>query len=244
MFDCTCPAGSFDLDSRISAEISGLCARHAGAVALRRAILEDFPGRIAVVSSFGGESALLLALIADIDRATPVLFVDTKQHFTETLAYREDLVRHLGLTDVRSVAPTAAEIEANDPPGELWRFDPDTCCRFRKVTPLDRALEPFAAWVTGRKRHQALTRVALPVVEQVDGKTKINPLADWTAQQVEAEIARRGLPKHPLSAMGYPSIGCATCTRAVAAGEDPRSGRWYGTGKVECGIHRLPETVD
>jgi phosphoadenosine phosphosulfate reductase len=213
-------------------------------MALRRAIREDFAGRIAVVSSFGAESAVLLALVADIDPTTPVLFVDTKQHFAETLAYRDELVRFLGLTDVRSIAPTVAEIEANDPPGELWRFDPDACCRFRKVTPLDRALEPFAAWVTGRKRHQALTRIALPVVEQVDGKTKINPLADWTAAQIEAEIVRRGLPAHPLSAMGYPSIGCATCTRAVASGEDPRSGRWYGTGKVECGIHRLPETVD
>jgi phosphoadenosine phosphosulfate reductase len=224
--------------------LSGLCARHAGIMALRRAIKEDFAGRIAVVSSFGAESAVLLALVADIDPSTPILFVDTRQHFPETLAYRDELVRFLGLTDVRSIGPTNAEIAANDSPGELWQFDPDACCRFRKVTPLDRALQPFAAWVTGRKRHQALTRIALPVVEEVDGKTKINPLADWTAEQVEDEMVRRNLPRHKLSTMGYPSIGCATCTRAVASGEDPRSGRWFGTGKVECGIHRLPETVD
>jgi phosphoadenosine phosphosulfate reductase len=211
---------------------------------LRRAITEDFAGRIAVVSSFGAESALLLALVADIDPSTPVLFVDTGKHFEETLAYRDDLSRFLGLTDVRSIGPTSADIAANDPPGELWRFDPDACCRFRKVTPLDRALQGFDAWVTGRKRHQALTRVSLPVVERVDGKVKINPLADWNAEQIETEITRRGLPRHALSQMGYPSIGCATCTRSVATGEDPRSGRWAGTGKVECGIHRLPEAVD
>jgi len=240
MFDCTCPAGFADT----SALVDQLCARHAGVVALRRAITQDFPGRIAVVSSFGAESAVLLALVADIDPATPVLFVDTKQHFPETLAYRDELTRFLGLTNVRSIGPTDAEIAANDPPGELWRYDPDACCRLRKVTPLDRALAPFDAWVTGRKRHQALTRVALPVTEQADGHTKINPLADWTAEQIEAEMVRRGLPRHALSLMGYPSIGCATCTRAVASGEDPRSGRWFGTGKVECGIHRLPETVE
>jgi phosphoadenosine phosphosulfate reductase len=205
---------------------------------LRRAITEDFAGRIAVVSSFGAESALLLALVADIDPSTPVLFVDTGKHFEETLAYRDDLSRFLGLTDVRSIGPTSADIAANDPPGELWRFDPDACCRFRKVTPLDRALQGFDAWVTGRKRHQALTRIALPHRETVDGKVKLNPLAAWTADQIEAEMVARGLPRHALSLAGYPSIGCATCTRAVAAGEDPRSGRWAGTGKTECGIHR------
>jgi len=233
MFDCTCPAGLFDT----APVLDQLCARHAGMVALKNAITGEFRGRIAVVSSFGAESAVLLALVADIDPATPVLFVDTKQHFPETLAYRDTLIRHLGLTNVRSIGPTEAEIEANDPPGELWKYDPDACCRFRKVTPLDRALAPFDAWVTGRKRHQTLTRVALPVTEQVDGKTKINPLADWTAEQIEAEMVRRALPRHKLSLAGYPSIGCATCTRAVATGEDPRSGRWAGTGKVECGIH-------
>ena len=244
MFDCTCPNGFESAFGQIAGPVGRACSQHGGRAALRRAITEDFAGRIAVVSSFGAESALLLALVADINPNTPILFVDTGKHFPETLAYRDDLVNFLGLTDVRSIGPTDAEVEGNDPPGELWRFDPDACCRFRKVTPLDRALDGFDAWVTGRKRHQAMTRVALPVVERVDGKVKINPLADWTAEQIDAEITRRNLPRHPLSSMGYPSIGCATCTRSVASGEDPRSGRWAGTGKVECGIHRLPETVD
>ncbi len=238
MFDCTCPAGNILPSGRFSTELDEVCARHEGFSALRRAITEDHAGRIAVVSSFGAESAVLLALVADIDPATPVLFIDTRQHFPETLAYRDELTRFLGLSNVRTIGPTDAEIDANDPPGELWRYDPDACCHFRKVTPLDRALAPFDAWVTGRKRHQALTRIALPIRERVDGKEKINPLAGWTAAEIEAEMVRRGLPRHRLSQAGYPSIGCATCTRAVAAGEDPRSGRWFGTGKVECGIHQ------
>lgn len=245
MLDCTCPdAIAPHAAAQNAAALQALCARHAGVEALRRAITQDFPGRIAVVSSFGAESAVLLALVAEIDPATPVLFVDTKQHFPETLAYRDELVRSLGLLDVRSVGPSAAELEDADPPGELWRYDPDACCRLRKVTPLERALAPFAAWVTGRKRHQTLTRSALAVTEFVDGKTKINPLAAWTAEDIEAEMVLRDLPRHALATAGYPSIGCATCTRAVASGEDPRSGRWFGTGKVECGIHRLPEAVE
>jgi phosphoadenosine phosphosulfate reductase len=246
MFDCSCLAGEASLE-RFTAAGEGSCPAHRGPVGvdvLRRALTRDYAGRIAVVSSFGAESAVLLALVAEIDPATPVLFVQTGQHFEETLAYRDALTASLGLRDVRNIGPDAADRAAHDPTDELWRYDPDACCRFRKVTPLERALAPFEAWVTGRKRHQALTRVALPLVERVDGKTKINPLADWTAEAVEAEMVRRDLPRHALSLAGYPSIGCAPCTRAVAAGEDPRSGRWAGTGKTECGIHRLPETID
>ncbi len=239
MFDCMPLSEMADLAP--SAQVS---SGHVGTCLLERAIRNDHAGRVAVVSSFGAESAVLLALVADIDPSTPVFFVDTRQHFPETLAYRDELVRVLGLTDVRSIGPTDGEVANNDPGAELWKYDPDACCRFRKVTPLDRALAPFDAWVTGRKRHQALSRSALGFVEHSDGKTKINPLADWTAEEIEAEMVARNLPRHPLSLAGYPSIGCATCTRAVASGEDPRSGRWAGTGKVECGIHRLPELVD
>ncbi len=240
MFDCTAPDCCIDLpggDSwtssapRLDGHVSdSLCV-------LRRALLGEHAGSIAAVSSFGADSAVLLALVAEIDRATPVIFVDTRQHFAETLAYRDTLARRLGLMDVRSVGPTDAALADADPTAELWQFDPDACCTLRKVTPLDRALAPFGAWITGRKRHQSPGRAALPVVERVDGKTKINPLAAWSAAQIEAELVRRRLPRHALSLAGYPSIGCATCTRAVAAGQDPRSGRWAGTGKTECGIH-------
>ena len=240
MFDCTTPDCCVDLADGDGWEgTSRLLDSHVSAsmCVLRRAILGIFAGRIAVVSSFGAESAVLLALVADVDPSTPVVFVDTLHHFSETLAYRDTLARRLGLTDVRSVGPTNAALAAADPTAELWQYDPDACCSLRKVTPLDRALAPFDAWISGRKRHQSQTRAALPLSEQADGKTKLNPLAAWTAAQIEAEMVRRRLPRHALSLAGYPSIGCATCTRAVAAGEDPRSGRWAGTGKTECGIH-------
>ncbi len=239
MFDCT----SLDSEFEVSApDVPGAAAPSHVAESLRvlrRALLCDHAGRIAVVSSFGAESAVLLALVAEVDPRTPVVFVDTGQHFAETLAYRDELARALGLSDVRSVGLRDDERAAHDPQGELWKYDPDACCKLRKVTPLDRALAPFEAWITGRKRQQSITRIALPVREEVGGKVKLNPLAAWSAAQIEAELVRRQLPRHALSLHGYPSIGCAPCTRAVAAGEDPRSGRWAGTGKVECGIHRV-----
>lgn len=203
------------------------------------AMLRDHAGRIAVVSSFGAESAVLLSLVAQVDPSVPVLFVDTGQHFAETLDYRRELAEELGLLDVRDVSATRTELADNDPAGQLWRYDPDACCALRKVTPLDRVLEGFDAWVTGRKRHQASTRRDLQTVERSGGKVKINPLAGWTPEMIEDEVVLRGLPRHPLVEMGYPSIGCGPCTRSVTAGADARSGRWEGTGKTECGIHRL-----
>jgi len=209
-----------------------------GVALLEHAIKHAFRDRIAVVSSFGAESAILLALVADIDPATPVLFVDTGQHFPETLANRRRLSEALGLRDVRDVRPTEQALRDNDPEGQLWQFDTDACCALRKVAPLEQALAPFQAWVTGRKRHQASTRQTLPFFELADCRVKINPLADWTAERIEAEMLRRGLPRHELSLRGYPSIGCAVCTQRVDAGQDPRSGRWAGSTKTECGIHK------
>jgi phosphoadenosine phosphosulfate reductase len=244
MFDCTSQDSGFEVAALETTAAAAPAHAAESLAVLRRALLCDHVGRVAIVSSFGAESAVLLALVAEVDPSVPVLFVDTGQHFAETLAYRDELARLLGLSDLRSVSMRANEQAAQDPDGELWKYDPDACCRLRKVTPLERALAPFDAWVTGRKRHQAFTRVALPVVEKTDGKMKLNPLAAWSAAQIEAEMVRRNLPRHALSLAGYPSIGCAPCTRAVAEGEDPRSGRWAGTGKTECGIHRLPESVD
>ncbi|GBQ10115.1 phosphoadenylyl-sulfate reductase [Swaminathania salitolerans] len=195
-------------------------------------------GRIALVSSFGAESALLLAMLADLDPAFPVLFLDTRRHFPETLTYRDDLVASLGLTNVRSIAPADAALRDRDPQDQLADFDPDACCALRKVEPMDAALAGYDAWITGRKRGQAATRAAMPVFEPLgDGRAKINPLASWTPAQIEAEMIRRALPRHPLTALGFRSIGCAPCTRAVGEGEDPRAGRWAGHNKTECGIH-------
>ena len=205
---------------------------------LAAALNEVFPGRIAVVSSFGAEAAVLLHLVATIDRSTPVLFADTGRHFAETLAYRDALAARLGLAGLRSVGPSASDTEALDP--ELTRavWDPDGCCAFRKVEPLTRALVDFDAWISGRKRFQAVTRNDIPVFERDGAHVKVNPLARWDAADLAAYAQKHDLPPHPLVARGYLSIGCAPCTSPVAPGEDPRAGRWRGLEKTECGIHR------
>ncbi|MBI3198495.1 MAG: phosphoadenylyl-sulfate reductase [Rhodospirillales bacterium] len=205
---------------------------------LTAALRDVFPGRIAVVSSFGAESAVLLHLVAALDPATPVLFVDTGRHFVETLEYRDRLVAHLGLSGLRSVGPTAEEVARLDADASRAVWDPDGCCAFRKVAPLERALVPFDAWITGRKRFQAATRADLPVFEADGVHIKVNPLASWSAADIADYVARHHLPPHPLAAQGFASIGCAPCTTAARFGEDQRAGRWRGFEKTECGIHR------
>ncbi len=220
---------------------SELAKRYEGAsgIDLVRAMVEtEFPGQIAAVSSFGAEAAVLLDLIAQVDRDVPVVFLETGKHFPETLAYRDQLVRHLGLPDVRSLAPDAAALKHEDPDGDLWRRNADQCCHLRKVLPLERALDGFEAWLTGRKRYQGDVRADLPQIEATDGRVKINPLAGWSQADVDDWMATRGLPRHPLGELGYRSIGCAPCTEVSASSVDPRDGRWAGTEKTECGIHR------
>jgi phosphoadenosine phosphosulfate reductase len=205
---------------------------------LEDALLRRFPGKIALVSSFGTESAILLHMIAEIDPATPVIFLDTGKLFPETLAYRDALIARLGLTGVRSIRPSGAQLAAWDPDGRLWQKDVDMCCAIRKTNPLDAALEGFGAWITGRKRAQGGTRAQLNMVDTgPDGRTTVNPLAFWDDARIEAYFVRHRLPRHPLQAEGYTSIGCATCTARPIAGEDKRSGRWAGLDKTECGIH-------
>ena len=208
---------------------------------LRTVIRDGLAGDIAVVSSFGAESAVLLHLVAEVDPALPVLFLDTLKHFPETLAYRDTLAARLGLTDLRVLTPDAAVLAKKDDKGLRWSWDPDGCCEIRKVVPLARAMAGFDASITGRKGFQSSTRAGLPRFEidqsDAEGRLKINPLANWTHDQIEAWFDTHDLPRHPLVARGYPSIGCAPCTSKVAPGEDPRSGRWKGWDKTECGIH-------
>ena len=223
-----------------------MTARFAGtsAAAMLADLLDSgLAGRVAAVSSFGAESAVLLHMIAAIDRDVPVILTDTGRLFAATLAYRDTLAQRLGLTDLRVHHPDSAALDAHDAHGERWAYDPDGCCDLRKVKPLARALLPFAAWINGRKGFQAGTRTALPRFEADAGRLKINPLADWTRVDLDAYFDRYRLPRHPLEAQGYPSIGCAPCTSRVRPGEDARAGRWRGLGKVECGIHR-PVPVD
>jgi phosphoadenosine phosphosulfate reductase len=205
---------------------------------LTATIAGRFQGKIALVSSFGTESAILLHMISEIDKATPIIFLDTGKLFPETLAYRDELVARLGLTDVRSVRPSGAQLAAWDPDGRLWQKDVDLCCAIRKTNPLDAALEGFDAWITGRKRAQGGTRANLNLVEAgPDGRTTVNPLAAWTDEMLDAYFVDHDLPRHPLQAQGYTSIGCATCTIRPLPGADKRSGRWAGLDKTECGIH-------
>jgi phosphoadenosine phosphosulfate reductase len=211
---------------------------HLDGEALLRPFIEgEFAGRIALVSSFGSEAAVLLHMAAEIDRRLPVIFLDTGKLFGETLRYRDKLARRLNLSDLRIVKPEAVGLAAGDPDGMLFDRDADSCCALRKVVPLRQALAGFDAWISGRKRYQGALREFMPVIEASGEKIKINPLARWSREGIDAEFAARDLPHHPLEADGFLSIGCMPCTHRVAPGAEQRAGRWAGREKTECGIH-------
>lgn len=195
--------------------------------------------KLALVSSFGTESATLLKVMADVDPAIPVIFLDTGWLFEETLAYRDTLIATLGLKDVRSIKPAEETLSREDPDRDLWFSDPDACCRIRKVEPLARALKPFSAWLNGRKRFQGNTRADIPVVEDDGARLKFNPFANVSREQLEAIFVGAKLPRHPLAASGFRSVGCMPCTSRTTEGEDERAGRWRGRAKTECGIHTM-----
>ena len=220
-------------------QIDAYAARFAGmdTAELVARVVADLDGRVAAVSSFGAESAVLLHLIAQADKTVPVIFVNTQKMFGETLAYRDELAEKLGFTDLRVQRPDPHRLAVRDATSLRWSFDPDGCCEIRKVEPLRRALAPFDAWLSGRKGFQAKTRRRLPVLELDEGKLKINPLADWDKARLDAYFAAHDLPRHPLEARGFASVGCVPCTSTVRPGEDPRAGRWRGWDKTECGIH-------
>ncbi len=217
--------------------LNGMFGEHDGIGVIQQA-LELLPGDLALVSSFGADSAVLLHLVAQVDKNVPVLFLETGKHFAETLQYVETLKSSLGLSNVQALTPDAADIARFDPNGDLWESDPDSCCHIRKTEPLNADLGKFGGWITGRKRFQTSDRGVLPHFELTsDDRIKVNPLAYWTNDDVEAYKVKHNLPEHPLYKDGFKSIGCAPCTSAVAEGEDPRSGRWRGVNKTECGIH-------
>lgn len=224
---------------RLDAEL-----RRAHPRTILEAAVESFGDRLALVSSFGAESAVLLDIAAKVKPDIPVLFLDTGMLFGQTLDYRKNLAERLGLTDVRDLRPQYHDLATGDPQAKLWQTDTDACCHIRKVLPLDRALEDFDAWITGRKRFHGGDRLNLPVVEVAGGQVKFNPLANWDKADLDAYAAEHDLPPHPLVAQGFPSIGCWPCTQPAEEGEDVRAGRWKGMDKTECGIHvaRAPGT--
>ncbi len=201
------------------------------------AAAKSMPGRLAVVSSFGTESVVLLKFVADVDRSLPVLFLDTLWLFKETPAYRDALAAHLGLTDVRTITPSPSELAQRDPKRDLCFHDRDACCGLRKVAPLARELAAFDGWISGRKRYHGGERSELAVVETDGPRLKFNPLARLTRTELDAAFAAARLPRHPLEALGFTSIGCIPCTARAATGTSVRDGRWSGLAKTECGIH-------
>ena len=238
------PARQIDvIDARanfVQADADVLNARYEGIEAgpmLQSLFAKEQLGEIAVVSSFGTESAVLLDLVVKADPSIPVIFVDTLKMFPETLEYRETLVHKLGIKNSSVVAPKLDVLAAKDPNGLRWSFDPDGCCEIRKVEPLARAKAGLDSWISGRKAFQSVTRQNLPRFEVEDGRMKINPLGDWVKADLQAYFAAHNLPRHPLEAQGYLSVGCSPCTSVVKPGEDPRAGRWRGWDKTECGIH-------
>ena len=242
---------AFDIESGLAtspeqeARLNALRAQYQGleGTDLIAAMSGEFKGKIAAVSSFGSESAVLLHMLAQVDPTIPVVFLNTGKLFGETLRYRDRLQDVLGLTDLRVMGPHPADVKRLDPDGTLWSRDPDKCCALRKVWPLQRALEGFDAQITGRKRFQTLARATLEPIEFADGRFRINPLGGFGREEIERYMQAFDLPRHPLVADGYLSIGCMPCTDRVKDGGDYRSGRWAGLDKEECGIHE-PLNVD
>lgn len=224
------------LDAPLGSKVEALntaLKHHAAANVLRHAF--DAVPNLALVSSFGAESVALLHLASLVKPDVQVLFIDTMLLFPETLTYQREVAKTLGLRRVQVLrADTAA-----DPDNTLHQHDPDACCSLRKTQVLEGALKGFDGWITGRKRYQSGSRADLPAFEMEEGtgRMKVNPLAHWSSADVQEYMAENALPRHPLVARGYPSLGCAPCTSPVAEGEDPRAGRWRGQTKEECGIH-------
>jgi phosphoadenosine phosphosulfate reductase len=202
------------------------------------AAVERFGSRLALVSSFGSEAAVLLHMTASVSRDVPVVSVDTGKHFWQTRYYRSKLVDLLGLRDVRIIGSRASEIARLDPHGSLSSKNTEACCNLRKVRPLEQALAGFEAVLSGRKRYHGGTRSGLKTVASDNaGRLKLEPLAGFSAQDISHYFDAHNLPRHPLVAHGFRSIGCMDCTARGGSDDDPRAGRWSGMEKTECGIH-------
>ncbi len=233
-------ASAPSLAERLDAQL-----RDAHPIEILKAAVAHYGDHLALVSSFGAESAVLLHMLSQVKADLPVIFLDTGHLFGQTLDYRKQLAKELGLTGIRDIRPLYQDLATADPQGKLYQTDTDACCNVRKVLPLERALGEFDAWVTGRKRFHGGDRLRLRVVEEAEGKVKFNPLANWGKAELESYATQHALPAHPLVAQGFPSIGCWPCTQPVQEGEDVRAGRWKGLDKTECGIHvaRAPGAV-
>jgi phosphoadenosine phosphosulfate reductase len=229
------PARVADVDLAELARVSAELERKPATSAIRWA-WERYGERMVLAASF--QDCVLIDLAMQVAPDVEVVFLDTQYHFPETLDYVETVRRRYDLN--------LTVMEPLVEPDDLWKIDTGECCAARKVEPLARALDGAEAWMTGLRRDEAATRSKASIVGLDIGRglVKVNPIAPWTAADVELYVKDRGLPEHPLRHQGYPSIGCAPCTSPVRPGEDPRSGRWAGTGKLECGLHGWPTPTE
>lgn len=221
----------------LSTDANSFAGLH-GSALLKATLSSEYAGKIAAVSSFGTESAVLLHMISEIDPDLPIIYLDTLKGFSQTGTYIKQLVAHLGLINIHVQQPDLDVVRSADPNGTLWHHNGDACCHLRKVAPMEKALTGYDVWINGRKRHQGAERDSLATAEIVDGRIKLNPLADFSAEDIEDYFVRFDLPRHPLFEKGYGSVGCRPCTRPLKDGESGRDGRWAGQQKTECGIHK------
>jgi len=213
---------------------------HSTPEALLQWVLENFEDRFTLACAFGPESLILIDMLSQLTPTVRAFFLDTDFHFAETLALKAEMERRyptLQLEVVRPLLTVAQQEQAYGP--ELYRHQPDQCCALRKVEPLQRALKGYDCWLSGLRREQSHTRAHTPLLlwDWQRDMVKVNPLVHWTKSQIWRYLLERELPYNPLLDQGYPSIGCAPCTKPAPVLEDERSGRWQGTAKVECGLH-------
>lgn len=201
------------------------------------AVAKDFGKRAALLSSFGAELAVLLHMVSEVAPDLKIVFLDTEKLFPETLEYRDQLVEEFGLTNVKIWKPSLSELSQQDSNGDLHNSNKDLCCHIRKTLPMNRAFYGVEAVISGRKRFHGALRSKLDYVSVQDGKLKVEPLAGFTALDLQAYAIHHQLPSHPLKLQGYFSVGCMPCTTQGGDKNNPRAGRWVGLEKTECGIH-------
>jgi phosphoadenosine phosphosulfate reductase len=204
---------------------------------LKVMIKKIFKRKIVVTSSFGAESVVILDLVSKIDKNIPIIFLDTGKLFPETLDYLIKVKKFLSLKNIKIQKPSLKDLRINDSKGILYKTDPELCCKIRKVIPLEKAINPYEAWINGRKRFHGLDRKNIKKIEKLNNIIKINPLTDWSFEEINNYIKKNKLPEHPLIKKGYKSIGCLPCTNKIADDKPTRSGRWKDLKKNECGIH-------
>ncbi|MEE2694747.1 MAG: phosphoadenylyl-sulfate reductase [Pseudomonadota bacterium] len=204
---------------------------------IEESIKKNFKDDIAYVCSFGSESAIILHMISEIKNDLPIIMLNTNFLFSETLEYRDYLLKRLKLTNFKEIFPDSSDIETADKNNDLWKKNPDSCCNIRKVVPLQKELEKYTSWISGRKSYHEGERRNIKSFEYLNGKIVINPLADVEKGFVDAYFKNKKINRHPLVDQGYLSIGCINCTVKTIDVNDPRSGRWHNKLKTECGIH-------